>query len=460
MNRRVTLQSGQAMVLGLALLMFSAIGVVLVFNTSQVTSTKQRLTNAADAAAYSAATYRARVLNYIAYSNRAIVANEVASAQAVTLASWAQYVETTAETIDDLANIFPYIKPYTSYIASLAEYLSEWTDYVTEVELQSRAAETYGYKTLLAYSQELLERTVDVFGMNMVAFEVAKANDPRFMGFTLNTSTMFGGFSKQYSSDEERQRLAAVVKRTLALDPFTGSPRNTDFVMWGLPTSCVPFMSGNLPYGMQALSRRGGTFLTEDLNRWEAADTLSHVSARMRGVLSRCRQFEVYPFGYGGGEASSEGSEQQIKNEYAGYDLRRNSNAMSEVEDSDMRSYDSYSGIEKVRELDYEAIRDRNLEGEDRYPVLEIAAVVRMSETHLPTAENKNLVSGQLRSVTRNEGGHLGSLAVAKVYFRRPSTAGRQEELASLYNPYWQVRMGPASATQRLLADAYMHLKN
>ncbi len=90
--------------LGLAMLAFAAMGLVLVFNSSQATNTKQPLSNTADAAAYSAATYRARVLNYIAYSNRAIIANEVAAAQAVTLASWAQHVETTAKSVDDLAN--------------------------------------------------------------------------------------------------------------------------------------------------------------------------------------------------------------------------------------------------------------------------------------------------------------------------------------------------------------------
>ncbi len=47
-----------------------------------------RLANAADATAWSIATLEARALNYDAYTNRAIVANEVAIAQAISLISW------------------------------------------------------------------------------------------------------------------------------------------------------------------------------------------------------------------------------------------------------------------------------------------------------------------------------------------------------------------------------------
>jgi Flp pilus assembly protein TadG len=73
-------QRGQVLVLGLALMFACCLIFYFLFNTGQVTATKQRLTNASDAAAYSAALWRARVLNFHAYSNRAIIAQEVAVA--------------------------------------------------------------------------------------------------------------------------------------------------------------------------------------------------------------------------------------------------------------------------------------------------------------------------------------------------------------------------------------------
>ena len=59
-----------------------------------------QLQNAADAAAYSMSTVEARDLNFAAYMNRAIVANEVAIGQMVGLASWAFHFKSFADYLD------------------------------------------------------------------------------------------------------------------------------------------------------------------------------------------------------------------------------------------------------------------------------------------------------------------------------------------------------------------------
>jgi len=64
------------------------------FGAGQLVNDKMRLVNAADAAAYSAAQWEARSLNFQSYLNRAIVANEVAIAQLVSLRAWSSYVAT------------------------------------------------------------------------------------------------------------------------------------------------------------------------------------------------------------------------------------------------------------------------------------------------------------------------------------------------------------------------------
>ncbi|MCC7410973.1 MAG: hypothetical protein IT495_04995 [Gammaproteobacteria bacterium] len=61
------------------------------YKAGKLTSEKMRLQNAADAAAYSVAVIEARDLNFAAYINRAMVANEVAIGQLVGLHSWAFY---------------------------------------------------------------------------------------------------------------------------------------------------------------------------------------------------------------------------------------------------------------------------------------------------------------------------------------------------------------------------------
>ena len=79
---------GQALVLGMVLLMVLCVGALLLFNTGQVVNRKVELTNTADAAAYSVAVQQARVWNFAAYMNRGRVANEVAVAQMVSMYSW------------------------------------------------------------------------------------------------------------------------------------------------------------------------------------------------------------------------------------------------------------------------------------------------------------------------------------------------------------------------------------
>src|SRR5262245_44704686 len=85
-------QHGQVLAL-LLMLMAALLGSLLfVFNSGQVVSAKLRLVGAADAAAYSGALAEARSLNFQSYMNRAMVANEVAVAQFVSIRSWSSYV--------------------------------------------------------------------------------------------------------------------------------------------------------------------------------------------------------------------------------------------------------------------------------------------------------------------------------------------------------------------------------
>ncbi len=89
-------ERGQALVFALGFLLTGCVAVYVVFHAFQGTSAKIKLQNTADAAAYTAAVLQARDYNFAAYTNRAMVANQVTVAQAVSLKSW----------IDDLDNTY------------------------------------------------------------------------------------------------------------------------------------------------------------------------------------------------------------------------------------------------------------------------------------------------------------------------------------------------------------------
>ena len=71
-------QTGQTFPLALAILVVACVTFFVVFNSGRAVNEKINLVNAADASAYSGAQIAARHLNFMAYTNRAMIANEAA----------------------------------------------------------------------------------------------------------------------------------------------------------------------------------------------------------------------------------------------------------------------------------------------------------------------------------------------------------------------------------------------
>lgn len=101
-----TSQRGQASVFVMLFMMILLVSAIGLYKTGKITSNKMQLQNAADAAAFSMSTVEARDLNFAAYMNRAIVANEVAIGQMVGLASWAIHVRSVADFLDTYNSFF------------------------------------------------------------------------------------------------------------------------------------------------------------------------------------------------------------------------------------------------------------------------------------------------------------------------------------------------------------------
>jgi hypothetical protein len=89
--------SGQAAVMTLIFGVILVLVVLFLFRAGRMTADKMELQNAADAMAFSVSTVEARDLNFAAYTNRAIIANEVAIGQALGMASWAYHWKSIGE---------------------------------------------------------------------------------------------------------------------------------------------------------------------------------------------------------------------------------------------------------------------------------------------------------------------------------------------------------------------------
>lgn len=444
-------QRGQALVLALALLFVASLALFLLFGTGQVVATKQRLVNAADSAAYSAALWRARVLNFHAYANRAIVAQEVAVAQAVTLVSWSKYFERFTGNAGTLAAAWPPAATVLGAAATVARTARQLTEVTAAEEIRVRADSSSGYKSLLARSQEALQLAADSFGLGAVANEVARANDPAFFAFALGDDGAFSRFTRRYASDAERGRLRDVVVDSL--DPFVRGPRSDNLRLMLLPSSCFG-RTTSIDRWFRWWRKRGGTGMAPDLERWQAVDTASIHNWRKSGFLfGSCRQREWMPVGWGASQASDgSGSPGIVGNPGNTLDNGLATVlAETEIDGEGYAGFDSYGGIERVRELNYAALADA------RFPVSQVVVLARTEARTVRTANALDVGIGRLRLFESFAGNRLWAMAVGEAYFRRPPGAPERIEYASLYSPYWQARLAEPSQAQRAAATSYAH---
>ncbi len=122
-------QRGQALVLGIFLILVGATMAIVLYTTGQTATEKSRLVNAADAAAYSGGVFIARNLNFMAYTNRAMIANHVAVGHFVSYMSFTRYVDDSADNLALVTSWIPVVNAITRAIAQGAEYVKLATEY-------------------------------------------------------------------------------------------------------------------------------------------------------------------------------------------------------------------------------------------------------------------------------------------------------------------------------------------
>lgn len=455
---------GQALPLGLFLLFLSALVLYYMFNSGQAVSEKMRVTNAADAAAYSVGVQQARVLNYDAYANRAIVANEIAIAQMLSLQSWFHYFDSA---IDHVGAINGYIGGYMGLDQDTLKALqytlvlsgTAWADAYTKGQGSDqtvRALDAAGVGIIaahnaaavaLAASQDVVHASMLVgVASTVLANDIVKAMDQDLSAQVILTSNGFDGFTKRYDGND-RQRLADVIMRSR--DPFTADRS------WTLDGGFRPFVKDN------ELKKRGGTELI-GLDQWKAMDTLEG-HGRNFGCgklgLSWCKDIELElawggarsvegasdVFGKFGGGAPHEG--------WLGGAYAENRDAAHQA-DRTMRNTPGFTGITASRDL-----ADLSGDGADRTAVsVMVVKSSRDVKTTFGSARTKP--AGTLNVFDAGGAGNqMAALSRAEVFFERPLPRGDGKlEHPSLYNPYWQARLTAPTSGDRAWAAAQQNL--
>ncbi len=257
-------QKGQASIFVLAFIGVILVCTIFLYQSGRITTEKMQLQNAADAAAFSASTLEARSLNFCAYTNRAMVANEVGIGQMIGLLSLIDEVKTIGSNFQDfaeavtasclaiplvgeaiLAAVSPFIDPLEVIGTILNETGIAMEDVMAEIaapiiralsivnEVYSFSQTAYHGATIFMVTTTLFKtiednvpgtspfKMKDIFNQDRPG---AHLSDLGILALAGHIPTYWHGYTKRYKpgkikENEGMQRLAATIRT--ARDPFS-----------------------------------------------------------------------------------------------------------------------------------------------------------------------------------------------------------------------------------------------
>lgn len=419
-RRRTQRAKGQATILALGALIFLTVMTLAVFNVQQASYSKQKVMNAADGAAYAAASTLARDMNYMAYTNRAMVANHVAVGQVVSLVSLTQnlgQLSKNAATVMRVIGLVPGLQALQG-LATALERVDNLIDRLPPLMQPFIMFEEAILQTLSA--SQLLVRGTTIVDATQNLQDVIRANDPhavwdRSVGGALATVPSlqaFVGYSKRYANDKSKyDRFRNVVNDSR--DNFT-----RDRPWLGI--------------------FRGGSNMRENNQSWTGLD-----GAEINLFLTR-----IY-LSWGGAETGTRTSSRGNQS-YGGLARRTANRAFN------ARQYMNagYSGVRPYFEMG-----NLSTNTPTESPAIVVAVSKPLNQANDPKSQlsDSALDTGQPDGAFRLPTGrnNVVSAAASRVYFKRPNRNDEpvtdaqhlrnrhytNGERPSLFSPYWQARL-------------------
>ena len=447
-------QCGQAIYLALAAIVFLSLMTFATWNISQAVHGKAQTLNAADAGAHMMATTVARNLNFMAYTNRAMVANHAVVGQLVSIGSLGKMMYEMAkdisyiEYVGDILCMFVVTAPIGSLLIDVGNAFEQIADIINNDVLPAIEYIMQLQNMLIGLLSNAQKGVGALSALDMLkAEEVIKANDPELewnltddMGGLLATSgnvaalaeTFYDGFTKQRDGDE---RFAQVVRDSR--DGFTKKRK------W-----MFNILHGGTDMGLNA---DGDKWI------WLCVDGLQ---IRLRVNPAKPWKKETFRFYGNGAIAGSEDAENYRTFDHGELDSKSHKTAYS---NRDKRYYDDYDGLQEYREL-----KEIGKAGENPSPTFVVLVYKPIDNNGTPSANKTFHTDDENNPFHLPEGRtRIYGIAAAQAFFRSPAqndndtTAGKLPNTlypngvyASLFSPYWQPRLTdlpPAIAVSALI---------
>lgn len=446
-NKSKAFQKGQALPVGLALFMFLGLTSLVLYNTGQTASDKTRIVNTADAAAYSGLLWQARAMNFQAYTNRAMVANQVAMAQAVSLNSWAAYIRETGSNVNDLLGWIPYIGAVTNIIDRIGEMIYRFMDPITKgmlsvvnvINKMIGPAQEAMYYSTFASTPDVVNSVVKanrtIKGLSDNAERDIRWDTAYSVVSAANNLNDWRSLTEKFDKDHvpARRERAAMINQSK--DEFT-KKRDWKFFNFWIPIT---------PLNWVRVEKQGTTRLIEKNNgyEWKAKDD---VSLRTKRYTWRGTKYSELPVGYAESFANSQNGDTFDKsNRWFG---NRQKHAQYLGEHLNQEKMGGYDGLQAYRSLSVDVRKS-----EDK-PSLLLRVEIELDTSEVDDSEALG-VTGEFRSKVDAPAHVLTSVGSAELYFEKPCIDNAcKEEYANGYNPFWDVRLKKTGTAQKMAAYA------
>lgn len=497
-------QRGQAMVFVTVTTLIVLLAVLAMYSTGQLSTQKMKLQNTADAVAYSAAVTQARDLNFAAYMNRAMIANQVAVAQVVSITGWARNFDDT----------------YNGQFSQIAKTLANFSALRALWSVPARAYGTIGrgLKTAFNITGPIVVRALDIlidalhiaslgYHVGMVATipqtvaDVMEANDPQA---SLSPAGIAGAavgvaqhllFVKNFNptnNTDGDQRFANVLDASTDAFYKNRSPLNG---VWPTPMLIDPirlFQPGAGPILMFNFHRGGSTMRSSNMKAYTSADStglfvIFCVTISFLGIPIPI-PFPLPPLPAGAGAAAAgtfpanvllstnrgyvehrngnnDGGDGQARRDYG--EAYRNAYTATtyfiQARKGPGNNMDSRAGLRSYLDLKSNATgsRSNNASNEqevdfhnDKAPAF-LIELERDSNSVATSSSSTFQIGGgsggKLHLEDAAAGGKLRAMAKAQAYFSRSifTRGDGKTEYGSLYSPYWQAHLLPNSILEQ-----------
>lgn len=495
---------GQALVLALAFAAAAGLACVLLYDSAMLATTKTQLQNAADAGAYSAGLLLARDHNFSAYANRAMVANQVAVAQLVSLKSYLDDAAATQARMGGAlhmaqAGLVPASKPawtaagQVPIAAAASAYADMAPEAVKSLDALTRAFDNaqalYHHATalnVLAVADDVVRRNDPAARITQGAFHVG-TTDVQLADWDSRATRRYRANDAGAAAD----RYADTVVAAASTDAFTRKRASVPAALWAsTPTALACPLQIPL-FTEFAFAHGGGTLLAGDKRRWLALDaTLGAGFVSCQAATPLGTVIVSYPLladalqGGGSGGASSGASSGAPAGHGGAYGdttgyrnnpfwarfygdaLRSPSTAVpaaARYAQGPGTSLDANGGLQDfyrdVGDFGTPANQGAAANGGAQPLTIEVehrAAGIRSAVRVLGGAPATVGLAPDMKGAT------MRALASAHAYFYRARSdadgfaaagwrrADGKSEMANLFNPYWQAQLVDRSDAQRL----------